>query len=221
MRASTPFQRARGKRYAETFRCRGGALCLDFCNSGQGFRSPRVEEWIVNFDDLVDWLEAAGAMTQGQAVRFRQAAAKSPEAAAEVRARAIRFREALFRVLEAKTKDQTAGRGDLACIETEDARAKTFARLSWNGEAYSWSLDPSASVLDAALQPIVESAMHLLASEKLSRLRRCGNATCFWMFLDETKNGSRRWCEMASCGNLLKVRRHREKLRGAHRHDIA
>lgn len=220
MRASTPFQRARGKLYAETFRCRGGALCLDFCNSGQGFRSPRAAEWIVAFDDLVDWLEAAGAIAQRQAARFRQAAAKSPEAAAEVRARAIRVREALFRVLVAKTRGQTAGREDLACIEAEDARAKPFARLSWNGEAYAWSLDPSASVLDAALQPIVESAVHLLASGKLSRLRRCGNATCFWLFLDETKNRSRRWCEMASCGNVVKVRRHREKLRSAHHHEV-
>lgn len=220
MRGSTPYQRARGKRYAETFRCRGGALCLDFCNSGQGFRSPRTAEWIVTFDDLVDWLEAAGAIAQRQAARFRQAAGKSPEAAAEVRARAIGFREALFCVLHAQTKGEAAEREDLACIEAEEARVKPFARLTWNGEAYAWSLDPSASVLDAALQPIVESAVHLLTSEKLSRLRRCGNATCFWLFLDQTRNRSRRWCEMASCGNLLKVRRHREKVRSAHHHDI-
>ena len=221
MRGSTAFQRARGKRYAETFRCRGGALCLDFCNSGQGFRSPRAEEWIAMFDDLVDWLEADGAITQRQAVRFREAAAKSPQAAAEVQARAIRFREALFRVLEAKTKGKMARGEDLASIESEDARVKPFTRLTWNGYAYSWSLDPSASVPDAALQPIISSAMRLLSSDKLSRLRRCGNETCFWLFLDETRNRSRRWCEMASCGNLLKVRRHRERLRGAHRHDIA
>lgn len=221
MRGWTPFQRAKGKPYAETFRCPGGALCLDFCNSGQGYRSPRAAEWIVTFDDLVAWLEAAGAIAQKQAARFRDAAVKSPAAAAEVQARAIRLREALYRVLEAKTKDQAARHEDLASIEAEDARVKPFTRLTWNGETYSWSLDPSTSILDAAMQPIVESAVRLLASDKLSRLGRCGNETCFWLFLDETRNRSRRWCEMASCGNLLKVRRHREKLRGAHRHDMA
>ncbi|MBI2750188.1 MAG: CGNR zinc finger domain-containing protein [Burkholderiales bacterium] len=221
MRGSTPFQRARGKLYAETFRCPGGALCLDFCNSGQGYRSPSAAEWIVTFDDLVAWLEAAGVIAQRQAMRFREAAAKSPAAAAEVQARAIGFREALYRVLEAKTRDRMAAQEDLARIEAEDARVKPFTRLTWNGETYSWSLDPAASDLDAALQPIVSSAMQLLASDKLSRLGRCGNETCFWLFLDETRNRSRRWCEMASCGNLLKVRRHRERLRGAHPHDIA
>ena len=61
------------------------------------------------------------------------------------------------------------------------------------------------------LQPILQSAADLLTSEALARLRRCGNPTCSWLFIDETRNRSRRWCEMASCGNVLKVRRHRER----------
>ncbi|TMH85003.1 MAG: hypothetical protein E6H45_10130, partial [Betaproteobacteria bacterium] len=73
----------------------------------------------------------------------------------------------------------------------------------------------SAAALDAAMQPLVESAVGLLTSAKLERLRRCGNSTCYWLFIDETKNHSRRWCEMASCGNVVKVRRHREKARSA------
>src|SRR6267154_2752857 len=94
-------------------------------------------------------------------------------------------------------------------------RSGACARLSWTGEAYRWSLDPSAAALDAAMQPLVESAVNLLTSAKLERLRRCGNSTCYWLFVDETRNHSRRWCEMASCGNVLKVRRHREKARSA------
>src|SRR6266851_1001987 len=136
---------AKGRRYAETFRCPGGALCLDFSNSGQGIRGSRQEEWIPTYADLVDWLEAAGALTESQALRLRTGGAAA------------------------------------------------------------------ASALDAALRPIVESAVGLLTSSKLARLRRCGSSTCYWLFLDETKNCSRRWCEMASCGNLMKVRRHRAK----------
>jgi len=65
------------------------------------------------------------------------------------------------------------------------------------------------------MQPLVESAVSLLTSAKLERLRRCGNSTCYWLFIDETRNHSRRWCEMASCGNVVKVRRHRERARSA------
>ena len=215
MAGSTAFQRARGKPYAETFRCPGGALCLDFCNSGQNARGPSGAEWIAGFPELIDWLEAADAITRGQAARLRRAAAASPRAAAQVWGRAIKFREALFRVLNARTEGGAIAREDLSIIEAEHARAVSFARLAWTGDGYSWSLDPSAESLDAALQPLVESAVSLLTSAKMERLRRCGNSTCYWLFIDETKNHSRRWCEMSSCGNVVKVRRHREKARNA------
>src|SRR6266576_355436 len=136
MTGSTAFQRARGKPYAETFRCPGGALCLDFCNSGGGTRSSSGTEWIASFTDLVDWLEAAAAVTGSQAARLRQAGAASPRAAAQVWGRAIKFREALFRVLNAKAQGGAVAREDLAIIEAEHARAVAFARLSWTGEGY-------------------------------------------------------------------------------------
>ena len=215
MTVSTAFQRSKGKLYAETFRCPGGALCRDFCNSGGSTRRASGTEWIAGFSDLVDWLETAEAVTPGQAARFRRAGAASPRAAAQVWSRAIKFREALFRVLNAKAESGSVASEDLATIEAEHAQAVSFARLSWTGEGYAWSLDPSAAALDAAMQPLVESAVSLLTSAKLEQLRRCGNSTCYWLFIDETRNHSRRWCEMASCGNVVKVRRHREKARSA------
>src|SRR6266568_1187262 len=162
-------------------------------------------------------LEAAEAVTVGQAARLRRAGAASPRAATRVWGRAIKFREALFRVLNARAEGGKVAREDLSNIEAEHARAGSFARLSRTGEGYAWSLDPSASALEAAMQPLVESAVSLLTSAKLERLGRCGRSTCTWLFIDETRNHSRRWCEMASCGNVIKVQRFREKARGAGR----
>jgi len=202
------YERTKGKRYAETFRCPGGALCLDFCNSGQGIRGSQ-EEWIPTYADLVDWLEAAGALTESQALRLRASATEAPQAAQQLFERAIAFREALARVLLARTEGRAPANEDLRLIDAEYARTAPFARLSATDDGFAWTLDSSAAELDAALRPLVESAVSLLTSERLARLRRCGNSTCYWLFLDETKNCSRRWCEMASCGNLMKVRRHR------------
>jgi predicted RNA-binding Zn ribbon-like protein len=203
------YERTKGKRYAETFRCPGGALCLDFCNSGQGIRGARQEEWIPTFADLADWLEAAGVLTESQALQLHAGSAEAPQAAQQLVERAIAFREALARVLLARTEGHAAGSEDLRTIDAQYARTAPFARLAATPEGFAWSLDATASALDAALRPIVESAVGLLTSSKLARLRRCGSPTCYWLFLDETKNCSRRWCEMASCGNLMKVRRHR------------
>jgi predicted RNA-binding Zn ribbon-like protein len=203
--------RLRGKPLAETFRCPGGALCLDLCNSGQGVRGSRQEEWIAGFPDLIDWLEAAGAVTKAQAAKLRAAGARSPQAAQQLWARAIELREALARVLLARTEGRTAAGEDLRVIDAEYGRTASFARLTSTAQGYAWTVDPKAGALDAALRPLVESAISLLTSDRLARVRRCGNSTCYWLFVDETKNCSRRWCEMASCGNLMKVRRHRAK----------
>src|SRR5438093_12481491 len=141
MAGSTSFQRSKGKPYAETFRCPGGALCLDFCNSGQSARGPSGAEWIASFSDLIDWLEAAQALAAGQAARLRRAGAASPRAAAQVWGRAIKFREALFRVLNAKAEGGAVAREDLADIEAEYALAGSFARLSWASDWYPCLLD--------------------------------------------------------------------------------
>src|SRR2546425_2894799 len=204
--------RTPGRRASATpkpFAARGGAPCLDFCNSGQGMRGSRQEEWIPTYADLVDWLEAAGSLTESQALRLRTGGAEAPQAAQQLFERAIAFREALARVLLARTEGRAAAREDLRIIDAEYARTAPFARLSATDDGFAWALDSSAAELDAALRPLVESAVSLLTSERLARLRRCGNSTCYWLFLDETKNCSRRWGEMASCGNLMKVRRHR------------
>ncbi len=196
---------------AETFRCPGGALCLDFCNTGQGARDRHGEEWLATYGDLVDWLEAAGALGGEQAKRLRRAALAAPESAARIWRRAIELREALQRAFEARAQGSAPSSEDLERFESEYAQGAALARLRWTGEHADWTHDAASSDLAAVLRPVVQSAAELLTSEKLSRMRRCGSPTCSWLFIDETRNGSRRWCEMASCGNLHKVRRHRER----------
>jgi len=211
MQPQTAPKRIQTRPCAETFRCPGGALCLDFCNTGQGARDRPGGEWLATYGELVDWLEAAGALGAEQAKRLQRAALAAPEAAARTWRRAIDLREALQRVFEARARGSAPSGDDIARFESEYARGAALARLSWAGEHGEWTHDAASSDLVAALRPVVQSAAELLTSERLSRTRRCGSPTCSWLFVDETRNGSRRWCEMASCGNLHKVRRHRER----------
>jgi predicted RNA-binding Zn ribbon-like protein len=201
------------KPYSETFRCPGGALCLDFCNTGQGLKNSRGEEWVPTYADLLDWLRIAKALDAGQAARLGGLGEREPQAATELWHRAIELREALVRVLLARTEGRRPEASDLKVIDSEYARTAPFARLEPTDDGFAWGVDPEG--LEAALRPIAESAVALLTSPRLARVRRCGNSTCYWLFLDETKNCSRRWCEMASCGNVMKVRRHRARQRAA------
>jgi predicted RNA-binding Zn ribbon-like protein len=72
---------------------------------------------------------------------------------------------------------------------------------------FQWQFDSSSDSLEAPLWPIARSAAELLASDQVGYVRACASKTCEWMFLDESKNHRRRWCDMTKCGNRAKVRR--------------
>ena len=67
--------------------------------------------------------------------------------------------------------------------------------------------------MEWVLWPIVQSAADLLTTESLDRVRLCKAEDCGCLFVDASKNRSRRWCAMSDCGNRAKVRRHRQRLR--------
>ena len=75
--------------------------------------------------------------------------------------------------------------------------------------SFAWTRTDAADSLTAPLRPVVRSAAELLTSpETLLRVRECDGTDCTWLFLDQSRNRSRRWCSMESCGNRAKVRRH-------------
>ena len=102
----TPYERARSKPYAETFRCPGGELRLDFCNTGHGLRNSTQAEWLTSYAELVSWLDTAGAISRKQAAALHATAQRSTESAKRVWSRAIRLRDAVADVLLAKAGDR-------------------------------------------------------------------------------------------------------------------
>ncbi len=76
-----------------------------------------------------------------------------------------------------------------------------------------WPSDRTAPAAADLLAPVLWSAADLLAGAHKTRIRECANAECLWLFLDESKGGTRRWCDMASCGNRAKARRHYLKVK--------
>ena len=77
------------------------------------------------------------------------------------------------------------------------------------GGGFGWAVG-SARFTDAAalLAPVLWSTGDLLAGNQLARVRECANSNCLWVFIDESKNGTRRWCSMSACGNRAKAHRH-------------
>jgi predicted RNA-binding Zn ribbon-like protein len=80
---------------------------------------------------------------------------------------------------------------------------------------FDWLWTDVDEHLTSILWPVARAATTLLTSPDLARVRECAGDPCGWLFLDVSKNGSRRWCDMADCGNRAKARRYRARRKGA------
>lgn len=197
-----------------------GPLCLELANTIGGLRGHHAPEHLVGYPDLVAWAVAAGSLPRERAGGLLATAERRPTDAARVLEEARALREAVHAAVTARGEGRAPRRSDLATVNAALARALARRRLVCApGEdacQLGWDDDPAA--LDAPLWPVALSAMELLASDReLSRVRVCGGAEegrCGWLFLDETRGGTRRWCSMRDCGNRAKQRRHYDRARG-------
>ena len=202
------------------FELGAGALCLDFVNTLGNRAGPEpLEEHLVEYGDLLDFARQAGAVTAPAAEVLAGAAAAHPADAARALARAIALREELHDIFEPLVRGQRPDPHGLDGLNAELATALAHARVSPRGEGFALGWDdpgppdpPTGRArLDAPLWPIAHSAMEVLLESDLSRLGECESDTCGFLFLDATRNRSRRWCDTRICGNRARVRRHRRR----------
>jgi predicted RNA-binding Zn ribbon-like protein len=191
----------------------GGSVALDFANTLGGMHTSPTHEHLIEYADLVEFGRSAGTISPSQGRRLIGEAEREPARAAAVLRRAISLREAIWRVFDAFAKNARAEPTDLATIHEEELAALRHARFQPSAADvdYAWSDEVP---LDRPLWAIARSAADLRRSkEELSRVRECGSATCEWLFIDKSRNHTRRWCDMNDCGNVAKVRRFRARQR--------
>ncbi len=202
------------KSEAETLRLVGGALCLDLVNTVGDRRSERSNEHLASYADLVMWSKHAGILLPRAAQRLVQEAGKHPAEALQVLERAHALREALYRIFVAFVTAGKPKASDLGVLNEVLARM-SGARIVPTESGYGWDWTHDEKALDQVLYPIARSAAELLVSGDLSRVRECEGDNCGWLFVDTSKNRTRRWCSMDDCGNLAKARRHYRRVRSA------
>ncbi len=189
----------------------GGALCLDFVNTVDPRHASRRREYLDSYPALVAWGRHAGAIDADQGERLSEAAAVQPAEADQVLSRAIRLREALYPLFSQAGEGRPAP-DDLGVLQAEVTCALARFRVAWSPAGFGWEWDQASPGLDRVLWPVAWSAAELLMQGPLERIRECpGQDTCGWLFLDLSKNASRRWCDMRVCGNRAKARRHYER----------
>jgi predicted RNA-binding Zn ribbon-like protein len=202
--------RATGKGYL--FELTGGNLCLDFANTVDCRPTKQRRELLNEYGDLISWGRQAGALTRREIRHLLRRAAACPREAASVLEKARLLREAIFQIVAAAAAGAQVPVRALEVINADLPKALTRLRLARAADGFAWDWADDLPV-DRVLWPVLRSAGDLLTSDELGRVRECASDRCAWLFLDRSRNRSRRWCDMSVCGNRDKARRHYQRSR--------
>lgn len=190
-----------------------GNACLDFANTVGGLRGARTKEYLGGYGDVVAWAAEAALIDAATRRKLAELGARRQPEAARIFARVIAVREAIYAIFSAAAAGRRVPGEALAAINAELPAAMGGMRIEATKEGFAWKTPDGEAELGLPLQAVVREAAELLTSGRVGRVRECAGDTCGWLFLDETKNHSRQWCDMRDCGNRAKVRRHRERQR--------
>ena len=183
----------------------GGRPSLDFINT-EGLVRNGPPERIPTYQSLAAWSVVAGVVDEDTASRLTSRAGRSAAECSAVLDRAIQLREALYRIFAATIEGDPPDTEDRSVLHRELSEALRHLRAVPAEGHWGWQF-VDADSLDALLWPLARDAAYLLTSRDIDRLRECSGTDCAWMFVDRSRNRSRRWCDMAECGNRSKARR--------------
>lgn len=160
---------------------------------------------------LGHWAGLAGLLGADDLSRLKDEIERDPQGAARTYRDASRLRAALARIFTASIENKRADERDLDILNDWKIRAAKHCGIRQTGDGFRRACADEAPALERALRLIFEAAEDLLVSGPLDRLKICGGETCGWLFVDMSKNGRRRWCSMATCGNEHKVKAFRKR----------
>jgi len=190
---------------AEEFQLVAGHVALDFANTlDNRYDAARLTELLPSYERFLAFAAQSGTITATEAARLLRRT--SPGARTRALRKAIEMREALYLLLLAAARRRRPPRPCLQTLNGFLAKTRTPAALIRTRNGFAWRRDAAASAA-GPLTLIVEAAAELLASPDCAAVHECGAPSCRWLFLDRSKNHTRRWCDMRICGNREKARR--------------
>jgi predicted RNA-binding Zn ribbon-like protein len=190
-----------------------GSVALDFANTARFHALGERKESLRSYGDLLDWSARSGLLTPAARRALEKSEAFEPMRAAAALGRAVQLRDAIQGILSRLARRRPVPVDALALLNLRIAAAGTRRRLQPSPTGFVWVWEKSEEP-DQMLDPVAMDTADLLSSRELERLRECAGRDCSRFFIDTSRNGSRRWCSMAGCGNRAKARRHYSRTKG-------
>jgi predicted RNA-binding Zn ribbon-like protein len=189
----------------------GGHVGLDFINTVQSRRADPLVEFLPSYDHLLAWCWRTGLITETQIERLYTTAQQQTVAAQAAWQFALEVREMMYRIFSTFIAQSSFKSADLPQFNAVLSKLLPYLRLEARTDSCVWGWEDDEQHLERVLLPIVTATADLLTSDKVKQVRQCPN--CGWLFLDTSRNHSRRWCSMEFCGSKMKSRRQYERKR--------
>ncbi len=187
----------------------GPPICLDFTDTVTWRSDSSKEKDSLNsYADLLAWCNQAGILSDAKSQQLLREAESRPRDAAQALGRARDLRETIYRIFLAIAQNVPPNEKDLGDLNAALARTVSMSRIVATDGGFTWTCQVDCVALDQVIWPVIRSAADLLTSEDIRLVKHCAASDCRSLFLDISRNKKRRWCEMSSCGNRAKARRH-------------
>jgi predicted RNA-binding Zn ribbon-like protein len=185
-------------------------LCLDFANT---LPRPNGEfgESLHGLSDLLRWSSENGLLDATAFARIDHWATRYPSDSGALFEEAIALRANFYRILFALSGKEMPETRALTSLNSALERAPVRQTVALADHGFGWRLDANRCSAASLLAPVLWSAGDLLVGPDIAHLRHCANPRCLWLFFDDSKNGTRRWCSMSLCGNRAKAHRHYQR----------
>jgi predicted RNA-binding Zn ribbon-like protein len=187
----------------------GGDRALDLVNTVDWTERGFVAERLPDYSAVVSWAVAAGVLPPALGERLRRRAAARPREAHAAHDR-MRHVRGLLRAVFRGGADAPAALRELNPLIGDALGRLRLAPAGRSTPRLRWEWGDVDRRLDAPLWPVLRAAAELLVSDEAERIRTCDGADCGWMYVDRSRNGLRRWCQMRTCGTVEKTRRRRQ-----------
>jgi predicted RNA-binding Zn ribbon-like protein len=192
-------------------RIAGGNLALDFVNTRGGPRhGAATTEWLSSYEDFAAWTSRVGVSDPGAPPSEN---APRPAALAAF-ARVQACRDDMDEIFRALADGSAPPAPALRRLQLAYVEALANGQLLGDTHGCAWRWDPGSHLL-APLWPVVAAAVELLTHGPADHIKPCH--ACRFLFIDHSKNSSRRWCSMDDCGKAEKIARYLQRRSDARR----
>jgi predicted RNA-binding Zn ribbon-like protein len=204
-----------------SFELTAGHLCLDFANTIDQRSSTNPEDKLTGYEELVAFGKQASVFSLSESRKLQREGRQDKSKASTLFQQAVDLREMIFRILSAVAVGREVSEADAGGLNDALQKLNAGSLLVPGPRQVAWRWVEKSSDVARLLGRILRSAVEVLTSDDIERVRRCAAEKCCWLFMDGSRSRNRRWCDMRTCGSQHKAKAYYKRKTAARKHGRA